>query len=156
MTIERRTGSLNVNFREIGVNAMTAYRVVNLDPDCRIDLIPERREEQTAPLLRHCFDTADQLPDSILFLAGEYADTCRRKLLEPEPKRYSRIGALPFDHQQDQRFAHLACHFDCIGFRSQNLLEWAEYCRPMMKKRSPIHTSVEVRPVENGSIRMKS
>ena len=28
--------------------------------------------------------------------------------------------------------------------------------RPMMKKRSPIHTSIEVRLVENGSIRMKS
>ena len=126
-----------------------------LDPECRLDFIHERKTEQTTPLLRHYFDTVDKLPDSILFLA----DTYRRELLEPEPERYGRIGVLTFDHPQDQRFAHLDYNFDCIGFRSQNLLEWAEYYitnRPMMKKRSPIHTSIEVRLVENGSIRMKS
>ena len=130
-----------------------------LDPECRLDFIHERKTEQTTPLLRHYFDTVDKLPDSILFLAGEFADTYRRELLEPEPERYGRIGVLTFDHPQDQRFAHLDYNFDCIGFRSQNLLEWAEYYitnRPMMKKRSPIHTSIEVRLVENGSIRMKS
>lgn len=130
-----------------------------LAPECRLDFIHERKAEQTTPLLRHYFDTVDQLPDSILFLAGEFADTYRRELLEPEPERYGRIGVLTFDHPQDQRFAHLDYNFDCIGFRSQKLLEWAEYYitnRPMMKKRSPIHTSIEVRLVENGSIRMKS
>ena len=130
-----------------------------LDPECRLDFIHERKTEQTTPLLRHYFDTVDKLPDSILFLAGEFADTYRRELLEPEPERYGRIGVLTFDHPQDQRFAHLDYNFDCIGFRSQNLLEWAEYYitnRPMMKKRSPIHTSIEVRLEENGSIRMKS
>ena len=130
-----------------------------LDPDCRIDFIHERRTEQTAPLLRSYFDSVDRLPDSILFLAGEFADCYRRELLEPEPERYSGIGVLTFDHPLDQRFAHLEYNFDCIGFRSQDLLEWAEYYitnRPMMKKRTPIHTLIEVQLVENGSIRMKS
>ena len=80
------------------------------------------------------------------------------ELLEPEPERSSGTGVLTFDHPLDQRFAHLDYNFDCIGFRSQNLLEWAEYYitnRPMMKKRSPIHTLIDVRLVENGSIRMK-
>lgn len=129
-----------------------------LAPECRIDFIHEGKKEQTAPLLRRYFDTVDRLPDSILFLAGEFADTYRRELLEPEPERFSGIGVLTFDHPQDQRFAHLDYHFDCIGFRSENLLEWAEYYitnRPMMKKRSPIHTLIDVRLVENGSIRMK-
>lgn len=128
------------------------------DPECRIDLIHERREERTPELLRRYFDTVDQQPDSILFLAGEFADTYRRELLEPEPERYSGTGVLTFDHPLDQRFAHLDYNFDCIGFRSQNLLEWAEYYisnRPMMKKRSPIHTLIEVRLEKHGSIRMK-
>ena len=129
-----------------------------LAPECRIDFIHEGKKEQTAPLLRRYFDTVDRLPDSILFLAGEFADTYRRELLEPEPERFSGIGVLTFDHPQDQRFAHLDYHFDCIGFRSENLLEWAEYYitnRPMMKKRSPIHTLIDVRLVGSGSIRME-
>ena len=55
--MERRTGSLNVNFREIarelGVSAMTVYRVVNLDPAVR----RETRERVTDALNRCGFFT---------------------------------------------------------------------------------------------------
>ena len=91
----------------------------------------------------------------------EHRNSTAEVYLSPavSPERYSGIGVLTFDHPLDQRFAHLEYNFDCIGFRSQDLLEWAEYYitnRPMMKKRTPIHTLIEVRLVENGSIRMKS
>lgn len=48
--------------------------------------------------------------------------------------------------------------FDRIEFQRQHILDWAEYYitnRPMMKKRSPVHTSVGVTLVTAGSIKKK-
>ncbi len=122
-----------------------------LAPDSRIDAIRERKHMETKTVLRNYFDSTDEMPEGIFFLAGQFADLYRHEFLEKDPARFGKLNVLTFDHPQDQEFARLDYAFDRIGFRSQELLDWAEYYitnRPMMKMRFPIHTLIDVQLAE--------
>ncbi len=121
-----------------------------LDPACRIDRICDTTPEETGRALRNYFNTVDVMPSGVLFLAGGFAEIYLTELLEPEPERFGRVRVVTFDRPQDLAFRQLHYRFDRIEFDSPDLLDWAEYYitnRPMMKKRSPIHTSINVKLV---------
>lgn len=127
-----------------------------LDPGCRIDLITEKNGETTAEALHKYFRKIRKAPTALFFLAGEFAMLYHRDF-EPElPEKCRDLSILTFDRPDDWEFDILNYDFDHIEFFSNDLLDWAEYYitnRPMMKKRTPIHTSTDVRLVVRGSVK---
>lgn len=131
-------------------------RMKMLDPDCRIDIIRETVLEKTATVLHNYFANTDSIPTGIFFLAGEFAENYLMDFLPEAPPALQDLSVMTFDHPADLEFKRLHYDFDRIEFDSRNLIFWAEYYitnRPMMKKRSPIHSSIDVRLVLTGSVK---
>ena len=131
-------------------------RMKILDPDCRIDIIKESIYENTASVMNQYFSKAEQLPTGIFFLAGEFAENYFINFLPDAPEHLRDLSVMTFDHPADLQFKSLHYNFDRIEFISSYLLDWAEYYitnRPMMKKRSPVHTSIDVCLVVTGSVK---
>ncbi len=127
-----------------------------LDPECRIDRIVERPDEPTVSALRNYFESVDPFPTGIFFLAGAFAEVFLTEFSMNGPEKYKSLSVMTFDRPEDLEFTRLHYNFDRIEFISPDLLDWAEYYitnRPMMKKRSPIHTTIDVRLVVTGSVR---
>ncbi|MDR0932043.1 MAG: LacI family transcriptional regulator [Victivallales bacterium] len=125
-----------------------------LDPDCRIDMIPESIRADTASVLRNYFNST--FPTAIFFLSGRYAEIFLHCFLERDPERFRDLSVMTFDNPQDLAFRKYHYDFDRIEFSSPDLLDWAEYYitnRPMMKKRSPIVTQIAVHLVTTGSVK---
>ncbi len=117
-------------------------------PDCRIEAIRENRGESTETALRRYFAGQPALPDGLLFLAGGFAENFYETMVQPDPERFAALPVLTFDRPQDLAFERRLQHpYPYIGCAAQDLLDWAEYFitnRPMMKKRSPIHTGIRM------------
>lgn len=131
-------------------------RMKELDPDCRLDVIREAAGDGTAAVLERYFSGTDRLPTGLFFLAGEFAENYCQEFLPNAPAPLRELSVMTFDNPADLEFRRLHYDFDRIEFSSRDLVAWAEYYitnRPMMKRRSPIHTSIEVRPVITGSVR---
>ncbi len=131
-------------------------RMKMLNPECRIDIVRETADGNTARVMERYFAGTDRLPTALLFLAGEFAENYHMDYLPGAPEHLKELSVMTFDHPADLEFRRLHYNFDRIEFSSRDLIAWAEYYitnRPMMKKRSPIHTSIEVRPVITGSVK---
>ena len=127
-----------------------------LDPECQIDLIHEKKGETTAGVLQKYFQTVTLPPTALFFLAGEFAMLYHKEFEPLFPELCRNLSILTFDRPDDWEFNVLNYDFDHIEFFSNDLLDWAEYYitnRPMMKKRTPIHTSTDVRLVICGSVK---
>ena len=127
-----------------------------LSPDCRIDIILEKNGENTADALQKYFRKVRNTPTALFFLAGEFAMLYHRDFEPILPEKCRDLSILTFDRPDDWEFDILNYDFDHIEFFSNDLLDWAEYYitnRPMMKKRTPIHTSTDVRLVIRGSVK---
>lgn len=127
-----------------------------LNPDCRIDIIREKIRSSTAEVLQEYFRNADPVPTALFFLAGEFAMLYRRDFEPVLPEKCHDLSLMTFDNPNDLEFVSLDYDFDRIEFCSNELLDWAEYYitnRPMMKKRTPIHTSTGVHLVIRGTVK---
>ena len=126
------------------------------DPECRIDAVTEAANERTSEVLKSYFENVDEMPTGIFFLAGEYAENYLMDFLSQADDRFRNLSIATFDHPWDLEFRHLHYDFDRIEFSSRDLIEWAEYYiinRPLMKKRSPIRTCINVNMVVTGSVK---
>lgn len=126
-----------------------------LDPGCRIDPVPERAAENTAAVLREYLSRVDVPPTGLLFLAGEFAENYLLDFLPSAPEPWRKLSVMTFDNPGDLEFRELHYDFDRVEFASRHLLDWAEYYitnRPMLEKRSPIRTCIDVRLVVTGSV----
>ena len=127
-----------------------------LNPKCRIDIIEEKKEETTAGVLMKYFRKVRPVPSALFFLAGEFAMLYHRDFEPVLPEKCRDLSLLTFDNPQDLEFVALDYDFDRVEFCSNDLLDWAEYYitnRPMMKKRTPIHTSIGVHLVIRGTVK---
>jgi DNA-binding LacI/PurR family transcriptional regulator len=127
-----------------------------LDPDCRIDIVTEKLGKDTAEVLRDYFRRAKPAPTALFFLAGAFAEVFFNEFVTKTPERFQNLSIMTFDRPEDLEYSMLHYNFDRIEFVSRDLLDWAEYYitnRPMMKKRSPVHTSINVRLVTVGSVK---
>ncbi len=127
-----------------------------LDPNSQIDIIYEPRKSTTRVTLNKYFNRTAPWPSAIFFLAGEFAENFNRDMIQKDPERFSKLSIMTYDRPQDLEFRINQYNFDRIEFNSPDLLDWAEYYitnRPMMKKRSPIHTNIDVHLVTTGSVK---
>ena len=127
-----------------------------LNPDCRIDEIHHRIGESFVTAVELYFSGISRLPGVIFFPAGGFAQEFWEKFTSRSPDRFRSIGIMSYDRPEDL-FETLdgIQLFDRIEFVPENILDWAEYYiinRPMMKKRSPVHTCVNSTLVVNGSV----
>lgn len=127
-----------------------------LNPDCRIDEIHHRIGESFVTAVELYFSGISRLPGVIFFPAGGFAQEFWEKFTSRSPDRFRSIGIMSYDRPEDL-FKTLdgIQLFDRIEFVPENILDWAEYYiinRPMMKKRSPVHTCVNSTLVVNGSV----
>lgn len=123
-----------------------------LSPDSRITPIYHHDGINFTYTFEDYFRTCGKMPDTIFFPAGYFAQIFWDEFAS-KGAPYDQIGIMSYDHPEDN--FHL---FDRIEFQRQHILDWAEYYitnRPMMKKRSPVHTSVGVTLVTAGSIKKK-
>ena len=130
-----------------------------LDPECRIDMIAETRGKRTVDVLEDYFNTVDPMPTGLFFLAGQFAEIFLTEFLPGRPDFLQNLSIMTFDRPEDLEFQKLHYNFDRIEFVSRDLLDWAEYYitnRPMVKKRSPIHTTINVHLVKTGSVRKEN
>jgi DNA-binding LacI/PurR family transcriptional regulator len=130
-----------------------------LDPACRIDVIAHSAGENTAEACERYFARIGTLPGVIFFPAGGFAQEFQEQLVEKDPERFRRLGIMSYDRPEDLSGHPEELHrFDRIEFVPREILDWAEYYitnRPMMKKRSPIHTCVNSYLVREGSVANK-
>ena len=127
-----------------------------LNPDCRIDQIIEHENEDTAAVLRNYFASANPKATALFFLAGAFAEIFLDEFINISKPVLKDISIITFDRPEDLEYTILKYNFDRVEFVSKDLLDWAEYYitnRPMMKKRVPVHTSIKVHLVKNGSVR---
>jgi len=126
-----------------------------LTTDCQIDIVEEKIGRNTVAALRDYFETAAVMPTAFFFLAGAFAEVFWKEFVNVQPERFRDLSVITFDRPEDWEYSMLHYNFDRIEFVSRDLLDWAEYYitnRPMMKKRSPIHTNINVHLVKTGSV----
>lgn len=132
--------------------------ITTLSPDCRVTPVYHHSGEEFAVTFEKFFRSRSTLPDAVFFPAGGFAQTFW-EIFSSRGAPYDQIGIMSYDRPEDifdekTQFQS----FDRIEFQRQHILDWAEYYitnRPMMKKRSPVHTSVGVTLVTAGSIKKK-
>lgn len=126
------------------------------NPDCRIDVIAHFAGETTAEACERYFARIGMLPGVIFFPAGGFAQEFWEQAVQPEPERFRRLGIMSYDRPEElSGHSEEIRRFDRIEFVPREILDWAEYYitnRPMMKKRSPIHTCVNSYLVREGSV----
>lgn len=127
-----------------------------LNPDCRIDEIHHHAEEPFAKAIELYFADITEDPGVIFFPAGGFAQEFWEKFKTRQPERFRSIGIMSYDRPEDLSETPDSIQlFDRIEFVPEHILDWAEYYitnRPMMKKRSPVHTCVNSTLVVNGSV----
>ena len=130
----------------------------SLNPHCRIDNVPSRKNESIAEAFTRYFNSVSSLPTAVFFLAGEYSQNFSRAFLRNDPEgRFRDLSIMSYDRPEDviprqEGFVE----FDRIEFLPQDILDWTEFYilnRPMMQHRTGVHTSI--RPVLKivGSVR---
>ena len=79
------------------------------------------------------------------------------EVIARDPERFKDLSIMSYDRPCDFWPLHERVHeFDRIEFRSEDLLNWTEYYiinRPMMEKRTPIHTCIRTTLKVVGSVR---
>ncbi len=158
-------GHIAVFLSENHPNRMTRYKsfrgeMAVLNPECRIDEIHHKKNEAFTDVLETYFAKAEPYPGVIFFPSGGYAQAFWERFVQKDPARFANIGIMSYDRPCDifQDTAGIQ-FFDRIEFIPQQILDWAEYYitnRPMMKKRSPVHTCVNSYLVREGSVKNRS
>jgi len=127
-----------------------------LNPACRIDEIRHSAGETVKAACERYFARVETPPGVIFFPAGGFAQEFQEQVVRPEPERFRQLGIMSYDRPEDLSETPENIHrFDRIEFAPREILDWAEYYitnRPMMKKRSPIHTCVNSHLVREGSV----
>ena len=126
-----------------------------LDPDAEIKEIHMSGNDEFYSVIADFLSSCQVLPDVIFFPAGGFAQTFYEEFASRD-SIYGAIGIMSYDRPEDifppgKEFRY----FDRIEFNVQDILDWAEYYitnRPMMQKRSPVHTCVEAKLVTAGSV----
>ena len=135
-----------------------AGEMMVLSPDCRITPLYHHKGESFRGVFEEFFRKNPVLPDTVFFPAGGFAQLFWEEFAS-KGSPWDQIGIMSFDRPEDIFGEKAQFHkFDRIEFQRQHILDWAEYFitnRPMMKKRSPVHTCVNVTLVTAGSIKMK-
>ncbi len=127
-----------------------------LNPSCRIDEIHQPKNRSVSGCIAEYLEKTDIFPGVIFFPAGGFAQNFWREFVQKDPGKYGQIGIMSYDRPCDI-FSSLEGirYFDRIEFDPRHILDWAEYYitnRPMMKKRSPVHTCVNSYLVTEGSV----
>jgi len=127
-----------------------------LNPVCRIDEIHHTADEPFEDAVKRYFARTPELPGVIFFPAGGFAQEFWKHFMEPGPERFKDLGIMSYDRPEDLLESPDGIRrFDRVEFVPREILDWAEYYitnRPMMKKRSPIHTCVNSYLVREGSV----
>ncbi len=128
-----------------------------LNPACRIDEIHHIRNESFHDVMEAYFSKTAPYPGVIFFPSGGYAQAFWENFVQKEPDRFKNVDIMSYDRPCDIFSDTTGIQlFDRIEFVPQQILDWAEYYitnRPMMKKRSPVHTCVNSYLVREGSVR---
>ncbi len=141
---------------------MTRYKsfrgeMAVLNPECRIDEIYHAEGESFRDVMEAYFAKTDPCPGVIFFPAGGYAQIFWETFVQNGSECFANIGIMSYDRPCDIFFDMTGIQFfDRIEFVPQQILDWAEYYitnRPMMKKRSPVHTCVNSYLVREGSVK---
>ncbi len=127
-----------------------------LNPECRIDEIHHSHNDSFCDVIEEYFLKTNPYPGVIFFPAGGFAQDFWENFVQKEPERFQNVGIMSYDRPcdifPDTDGIQL---FDRIEFLPQQILDWAEYYitnRPMMKKRSPVHTCVNSYLIREGSV----
>lgn len=130
----------------------------NLNPDCRIDYVEARRGETMRDVFTRYFDSVDEMPTAIFFLAGEYSQIFYKAfILNDKEGRFRNLSIMSYDRPEDVIPEQPdAVQFDRIEFLPQDILDWTEFYilnRPMMKHRTTVHTNIKPTLKITGSVR---
>lgn len=128
-----------------------------LDPGCRIDPVEEEPGAGMCGTLLRYLESAVPQPTVLFFPAGGFAQVFYEEVIARDPERFKDLSIMSYDRPCDFWPLHERVHeFDRIEFRSEDLLNWTEYYiinRPMMEKRTPIHTCIRTTLKVVGSVR---
>ena len=75
-----------------------------LSPGCRLDIIREKAEENTADVLLGYFRKVRPMPTALFFLAGEFAMRYCRDFVPVMPEKCRRLSLITFDRPEDWEF----------------------------------------------------
>ncbi len=131
-------------------------RMKLLNPACRIDPVEERPGIGFVRSLLEYLDHVDVAPSCLFFPAGGFAQIFYEQVIARDPRSFRNLSIMSYDRPCD--FWPMPEHvqeFDRIEFKSDDLLNWTEYYilnRPMMKDRTPIHTSIRTTLKVVGSV----
>lgn len=132
-------------------------RMKVLDPGCRIDPVEEEPGAGMCGTLLRYLESAVPQPTVLFFPAGGFAQVFYEEVIARDPERFKDLSIMSYDRPCDFWPLHERVHeFDRIEFRSEDLLNWTEYYiinRPMMEKRTPIHTCIRTTLKVVGSVR---
>ena len=127
-----------------------------LDPDCRIDEIPQKEGDSFHRVIEAYFHAGNQ-PTAICFLTGGFGQDFWEEFRVPGEAFCRDLSIMSYDRPDSIIPRRKEIHpLDRIEFDPQNILDWAEYYilhPPMMRDRSPIHTCVRTRLQISGSVR---
>ena len=104
------------------------------------------------------FDSIDEMPTAVFFLAGEYSQIFYKAfILNDKEGRFRNLSIMSYDRPEDVIPEQPdAVQFDRIEFLPQDILDWTEFYilnRPMMKHRTTVHTNIKPTLKITGSVR---
>lgn len=121
-------------------------RMNSLDPECRIDCIHERNGDSLPGVCAQYFDSVSPMPTAIFFLTGGDAQKFYLKFLLERMDALKDLSIMSYDHPENiAQDPEILKRFDRIEFLPQEILDWTEFYivnRPMMKRRSSVHTDI--------------
>lgn len=122
-------------------------RLKSLDPDSRIDRIHERRGDSLPRVCAQYFDSVRPIPTAIFFLTGGAAQKFHLEFLRDRSGPLKELSIMSYDHPENfAQDPEILERFDRIEFHPQEILDWTEFYivnRPMMKRRSSVHTYIK-------------
>ncbi len=132
-------------------------RMKLLNPLCRIDPMEEQSRQGISGTILNYLRQTDTLPTCLFFPAGGFAQLFFEEVSEQHPEIFEQYSIMSFDRPCDfWPQPKEIREFDRIEFKADDLLDWTEYYiinRPMLKNRTPIHTSIGTTLKVVGSVR---